>query len=309
MNLPRPIRGIVTPMLTPLVSPDKLDAAALERLIEHLLQGNVSGLFILGSTGEAPGLSYRLRREVIDRSCSAANGRRPVLVGITDTSSVESLGIAEYSARAGASALVLSPPYYYTLSQGAFLAYLERFVPKLPLPLYLYNMPTYTKFAIAPETVRAAADIPNVYGLKDSSGNAGYFRAVQQALSGRPEVALLVGVEEVLAEFVGFGAHGGVCGGSNLEPQLYVQIYDAAARGDWARVEVLQKRVLQISTGVYRVGEPGSSYLRGLKCAASLLGLCTTVMAEPYVALTAAEQEQIRQNLANIGMLSLQAAQ
>ena len=100
MNLPRPLRGIITPMLTPLVDPDRLDAGALERLIEHLLQGGVSGLFILGSTGEAPGLSYRLRKEVIDRACGIANGRRPVLVGITDTSSVESMGIAEYSARA-----------------------------------------------------------------------------------------------------------------------------------------------------------------------------------------------------------------
>ncbi len=304
MNLPRPLRGIITPMLTPLVDPDNLDAGALGRLIEHLLLGGVSGLFILGSTGEAPGLSYRLRKEVIDRACSIVNGRRPVLVGITDTSSVESLGMAEYSARAGVSALVLSPPYYYSLSQGAFLGYLERFVPKLPLPLYLYNMPTYTKLAIAPETVRAAADIPNLYGLKDSSGERGYFRAVQQAVSGKPEFALLVGVEEVLAELVGFGAHGGVCGGSNLEPELYVRICDAAARGDRSAVEVLQKRILQISAGIYRVGEPGSSYLRGLKCAASLLGLCTTVMAEPYVPLSPAEQEQIRQNLTKIGLLS-----
>lgn len=304
MNLPRPLRGIITPMLTPLVDPDNLDVGALGRLIEHLLLGGVSGLFILGSTGEAPGLSYRLRKEVIDRACSIVNGRRPVLVGITDTSSVESLGMAEYSARAGVSALVLSPPYYYSLSQGAFLGYLERFVPKLPLPLYLYNMPTYTKLAIAPETVRAAADIPNLYGLKDSSGDRGYFRAVQQAVSGKPEFALLVGVEEVLAELVGFGAHGGVCGGSNLEPELYVCICDAAARGDRSAVEVLQKRILQVSAGVYRVGEPGSSYLRGLKCAASLLGLCTTAMAEPYVPLSPAEQKQIRQNLTKIGLLS-----
>lgn len=165
-------------------------------------------------------------------------------------------------------------------------------------------MPTYTKLAIAPETVRAAADIPNLYGLKDSSGDRGYFRAVQQAVSGKPEFALLVGVEEVLADLVGFGAHGGVCGGSNLEPELYVCICDAAARGDRSAVEVLQKRILQVSAGVYRVGEPGSSYLRGLKCAASLLGLCTTAMAEPYVPLSPAEQKQIRQNLTKIGLLS-----
>ena len=303
MKLPRPIRGIIAPMLTPLVDPDTLDVQSLERLIEHLLRGGVSGIFILGSTGEAPGLSSRLRREVIDRACSIAAGRRPILVGITDTCSIESMSMAEHSARAGASALVLSPPFYYVLSQAAFLGYLERFVPGLPLPLYLYNMPTYTKLSIAPETVRAASEISNLYGLKDSSGDRGYFQALQQALSGKPEFALLVGVEEVLAEFVGFGAHGGVCGGSNLEPQLYVRICDAAAQGDRATVEMLQKRILQISAGVYRVGEPSSSYLRGLKCAASLLGLCPYVMAEPYAPLSPPEQEQIRRNLAGVGLL------
>jgi dihydrodipicolinate synthase/N-acetylneuraminate lyase len=303
MTLPRPLKGIITPMLTPLSDPDALDAAALERLIEHLIRGGVSGIFILGSTGEAPGLSYRLRREVIDRACSIVHGRLPILVGINDTSSVESLALAEHSAGAGASALVLSPPYYYSLSQSLFLGYLERFVPKLPLPLYLYNMPTYTKLSIAPETVRAAAELPNLYGLKDSSGDRAYFSAVQKAVAGKPEFALLGGVEEVLADFVSLGAHGGVCGGSNLEPELYVRICNAAARGDRLTVEALQERIMRISSGVYRVGEPGSSYLRGLKCAASLLGLCSTVMAEPYVPLNPAEQERIRENLLEIGLL------
>src|SRR5215467_5322455 len=138
MTLPRPIRGIIPPVLTPLSDRDTLDAAAFDRLLEHLITGGASALFILGSTGEAPGLSYRLRREVIDRACALANGHVPILVGVTDTSFVESVTAAEYAAEAGASALVLSPPFYYTLSQSAFLGYLERIVPILPLPVYLY---------------------------------------------------------------------------------------------------------------------------------------------------------------------------
>ena len=106
MNLARPIRGIVTPMITPLLSQDRLDIASLELLIEHLVKGGVSGIFILGSTGEAPGLSYRLRRELMDKACTMVQGRVSIFVGITDTSSIESLGVAEYATRAGASALV-----------------------------------------------------------------------------------------------------------------------------------------------------------------------------------------------------------
>src|SRR5678815_760295 len=87
----QPLRGIVPPMITPLRDRDTLDHDGLEKIIEHLLAGGVSGLFILGTTGEGPSLGYRLRREVIEHTCRLVNGRVPVLVGITDTAFVESL--------------------------------------------------------------------------------------------------------------------------------------------------------------------------------------------------------------------------
>jgi dihydrodipicolinate synthase/N-acetylneuraminate lyase len=302
-TLPRPIRGIIPPVLTPLSGRDQLDAPAFERLLEHLIAGGSSALFILGSTGEAPGLSYRLRHEVIDHACAVAGDRIPVLVGITDTAFVESVNAAEYAAKKGASALVLSPPFYYTLSQSAFLGYLERLVPLLPLPLYLYNMPSYTKLVISPETVRAAAAIPAIYGLKDSSGDRDYFRACKQAAAARPDFALLGGVEEILAELVGDGAHGGVCGGANLFPRLYVQLYKAAVRGDRELVARLQKIVVTISVNVYTIGESGSAYLRGLKTAMSVLGIGNGCMAEPYEPLSADDRETLGRALSDVGTL------
>jgi len=303
MTLPRPIRGIIPPVLTPLSDRDTLDAAAFDRLLEHLITGGSSALFILGSTGEAPGLSYRLRREVIDRACASAAQCVPILVGITDTSFMESVRAAEYAARAGASAVVLSPPFYYTLSQSAFLGYLERIVPLLPLPLYLYNMPSFTKIVISPETVKVAAGMPNVYGLKDSSGDRAYFRACKEAASARPDFARLGGVEEILAELVGEGADGGVCGGANLFPRLYVQLFEAAARGDCETIQRLQRIVMAISGGVYTVGESGSSYLRGLKTAVSVLGIGNGFMAEPYQSLTDSDREHLGRVLSEVQML------
>ena len=88
------MRGIIVPMVTPLLERDKLDVAGLERLIEHILTGGVQGVFILGTTGEAPSLSYRLRSELIQRICDQVKKRVPVLVGITDTSFVESINIS-----------------------------------------------------------------------------------------------------------------------------------------------------------------------------------------------------------------------
>jgi 4-hydroxy-tetrahydrodipicolinate synthase len=303
MTLPRPIRGVIPPVLTPLADRDTLDQPAFECLLEHLIAGGVSALFILGSTGEAPGLSYRLRREVADRACAVAAGRIPIFVGITDTAFVESVSAAEYAAKAGASGLVLCAPFYYMLSQQAFRGYLERLAPLLPLPLYLYNMPSYTKFVIAPETVEFAAGIPNIYGIKDSSGDPAYFRACLEAAACRPDFAVLGGVEEILAELVGQGAHGGVCGGANLFPRLYVELYEAAARGNRETVSRLQKIVMTISAGVYTIGDSGSSYLRGLKTAVSVLGIGNGLMAEPYEPLSADDRAQLGRVLAEVQAL------
>src|SRR5690349_6231143 len=143
----KPVRmqGIIPPLVTPLADRDTLDVVGLERLLEHVLSGGVHGLFILGTTGEAPSLSYRLRRELIQRVCEQVRGRTEVLVGITDTAFVESIALARHAADCGATALVLSTPYYFPAGQTELQAYVEHMVTELPLPLVLYNMPSLTK--------------------------------------------------------------------------------------------------------------------------------------------------------------------
>src|SRR3972149_2815409 len=134
--LPKPLRGIIVPMVTPLLDRDTLDVAGLERLIEHILAGGVHGLFVLGTTGEAPSLSYARRFELIERVCAQVQWRVPVLVGITDTSFVESVRIACKAKEAGAQAVVLAPPYYFPAGQPELLEYLQHLTPELPLQLF-----------------------------------------------------------------------------------------------------------------------------------------------------------------------------
>jgi 4-hydroxy-tetrahydrodipicolinate synthase len=110
-------------------------------------------------------------------------------------------------------------------------------------------------------------------------------------------------VEEILAEMVARGAHGGVCGGANLYPRLYADLYEAASRGDTEKVNSLQTLVLTISDGVYHTGDAESSYLRGLKCASSMLGFGNGLMAEPYRALGEDERGAIRSALKAAGLL------
>jgi len=300
---PAPLRGIIVPMITPLLDRDTLDVAGLERLIEHILAGGVHGLFILGTTGEAPSLSYRLRYELIERTCAQVAGRVPLLAGITDTAFVESVQVARKAKDAGAQGVVLAPPYYFPAGQPELLEYLEHLVPELPLPLFLYNMPSHTKLVFEPKTVRTAADIPGIVGLKDSSANMVYFHQLQTLLKDKPNFSLLVGPEQLLGETVLLGGNGGVCGGANIIPQLYVNLYNAARARDLPAVESLHKKVMQISSTIYSVGRYGSSYLKGLKCTLSCIGICSDFLAEPFHCFRQAERDVIRRYVKELGIM------
>ena len=272
------------------------------RLIDHILSGGVHGLFLLGTTGEAPSLRHRLRKEIIQRALDQIKERIPVLVGITDTSFDESINLAEYAAEKGASAVVLAPPYYFPAGQLELLEYLEHLVPRLPLPLFLYNMPTHTKLFFEPETVKAASEIPGVIGLKDSSANMVYFHQLQQIFKDQNDFRLFIGPEELLGETLVLGGHGGVCGGGNLIPELYVELYEKSIEGDFKKMGILHERIMQISTTIYSVGKYKSSYLKGLKCSLALMGICDDFMAEPFHRFRVSERNVIRQYLIDLGL-------
>jgi 4-hydroxy-tetrahydrodipicolinate synthase len=288
-------------MVTPLAERDSLDTAGTERLIEHILAGGVHGLFILGTTGEGPSLSYELREQLIDLTCKQVAGRVPVLVGITDTAISESVRIAKKAADAGAGALVMAHPPYFPASGPETLSYVEHLTAQLPLGMFLYNMPSHTKLVFDPKTVRAAADIDGVIGLKDSSANMFYFHQVQMLCKDIPEFSLLVGPEELTGEAVLLGGHGGVNGGSNMKPKLYVDLYNAAAAKDVDKVNELHDQVMKISSKIYTVGAY-SSYLRGLKCALSCMGICSDALAEPFTPFGDEDRKTIAQRVEQLGL-------
>ncbi len=287
-------------MVTPLRGRDELDVCGLERLIEHILAGGVSGLFILGTTGEGPGLSYRLRRELIERTCRQVKGRVPVLVGITDTAFTESLQVARWSADAGADSVVVAPPYYMPGAQPELQEYLEHLTRELPLPLFLYNMPALTKVSFDPDTVRCAMDNRKIIGMKDSSGNMTWFHRVVRLLEHRPDWALLVGPEELLPDAILAGGHGGVNGGANVFPRLYVDLYHAALKGDTPRIKELHAQVMHISENLYRIGHHPSAIIKGIKCALSILEVCDDFLAEPFHRFRDVEREKVRDFLSQL---------
>jgi 4-hydroxy-tetrahydrodipicolinate synthase len=287
------LEGIIPPMVTPLKGPDALDVSGLERLVEHIVAGGVQGVFILGTSGEGPGLSYRLRREVIQRTCQQMRGRLPILVGITDTSFTEAVSMAQYAADAGAQAVVTAGPYYLPAAQPELIDYVERLVRELPLPLFIYNMPQLTKVHFEPETLRRLTPLEKIVGLKDSSGDLGYFDKLVRLKCERPDWSVFVGPEHLLVESVQRGGDGGVNGGANFYPQLFVELFQAVKTGDAARAEKLQRRLLQLGQ-IYSVGRHASAVVKGMKCACALLGICEDHMAEPFDRFREPEREKIR---------------
>ena len=147
------------------------------------------------------------------------------------------------------------------------------------------------------ECLRRAMDIPRIVGLKDSSNNMSYFKDAVSLLKHRPDWSLLVGPEERLAETVRLGGHGGVNGGANIFPKLYVQLYQAARAGDGPRSQQLHAQVMEISKSLYHIGRYPSAIIKGIKCALACQGICDDFMAEPFHRFRAEERSQVERCL------------
>ena len=297
MNLP--LKGIIPPLVTPLISYKELDNPGLERLIEHQVAGGVHALFILGTNGEAPSLSHKLRKEFIKKTCELVNKRIPVLVGITDTSLAGSLEIADYSQSVGADAVVVAPPYYFPVADEEMLDYLETLAPRLPLPFLVYNMPTHTKVHMSIEIVKRANELGAI-GIKDSSGDMLYFYSLIDRFKNSPEFALITGTEIYLPETIMSGGHGAVAGGANMFPELFVELYDALLKQDLESISILRKKVLMLYQTIYQVGKHSSRYLKGTKCGLSVMGICNDYLAPPLQKFNPAERKLIEEYIEEI---------
>jgi 4-hydroxy-tetrahydrodipicolinate synthase len=287
------LHGIIVPMVTPLSDSDTLDAEALEQLVEHLIDGGVHGLFLLGTCGEGPSLSYRLRRELITRTCRQVAGRVPIVVSTTDSSLIEAATLGQHAAEEGAEAVVIAPPFYYPLDDNELMRFVRRSVSRSPLPVILYNMPSLTKVSYAPEIVRQLMDQERIVGLKDSSGELGYLELLLDMAQERPDWSFLVGPEHLLVPALQIGGHGGVCGGANVFPHLFVDVFEAATADSADRLSLLWDHVMTLG----QIYEPGAlaapAAVKGLKSALACLGIGNGNPAEPLCVLSETDSRRI----------------
>ncbi len=278
--LPSKLHGIIPPVVTPLIDINTLDIDGLEKILDRLIENHVHGLFILGTTGEGPNLSHSIRKEIIKHITSFVNGRKPVFVCVTDTSPEELLDLAYYAADNGADALVFAPPYYTPINQQELLDYSAWLIPQLPLPTLIYNMPSHCKVSFSIDAVKKLSNIENIIGIKDSSGDMSYLNNLMGCVE-RQDFCFFTGPEILLAETLFIGGSGGVSGGANLYPQLFVSLFEAFQQGDLVNVVSIQQAVKELDRAVYFEG-----FMKGVKTALAIKGICKEVAIPPLFPMT-----------------------
>jgi 4-hydroxy-tetrahydrodipicolinate synthase len=287
-----PLKGIIPPMITPLKSNDELDSAGVERLIEHIMEGGVHGLFLLGTNGEGPSLSYRLKKEFVKLSCEIVKGRIPVLVGITDSSFSGAMDMAEYSKSVGADSVVVAPPFYFPANEAEMINYVEKLAAATPLPFVLYNMPMHTKINLTIPTILRARELGCI-GVKDSSGDMANLYMLIDAFKEYPEFAVFAGTELYLPDAVMGGAHGAVAGGANVFPKLFVELYHASLVHDHEKITSLRNQIIWLCNTLYVVSPSAARITISFKTALSIMGICSDEMALPLRKLEGADREKI----------------
>lgn len=283
-------------MITPLLENKELDSKGLKLLIEHVIEGGVHGIFLLGTNGEGPSLDYSLRKQLIKEACEIVNHRIPVLVGITDTSFKATIEIANYAKEMGVDALVVAPPYYFQITQQETIDYLEALVPVLPLPFLLYNIPSCTKVNLTVETVKKGKELGAI-GVKDSSGDMSLLYALIDEFKDSPDFSVIAGAELFLTDTILNGGHGAVAGGANCFPKLFVDLYEASQSRDLKKIAFLRNQLLYVHKTIYNLGDSPTKSIQAIKCVLSLKGICKDYMALPLSPLNSAHRKEIKRYL------------
>lgn len=240
-DLRKTYRGVIVPMITPLTEENKLDEPALRRMIDHVINGGVQGIFMLGTTGEGPSVPRDMRVRIVQQAIEYTGGRAQVYAGIADTVVEESINFAKEYLRRGAAAVIAPLPSYYTLTPDEQFHYFYTLVERVRGPVLLYDIPQAVHQSIDHSVIEHLRAFPNVVGIKDSSGDRDRLTALLNAYSDDPGFSVLVGTTAMASFGLESGADGFVPSAANLNPALCARLYASALKGDWPLTEELQR--------------------------------------------------------------------
>jgi dihydrodipicolinate synthase/N-acetylneuraminate lyase len=287
------LNGVIPPLITPLAVTGNPDGAAITTLVEYVLTGGCSGLFVLGGCGEGAWLTAGQRAAVVRAAVRAAAGRAPVLVGVMLPATGPAGEAARQAADEGADAVVVGSPYYYSVDAPTQQRHGEALLDAVSLPALLYNIPQATHHTLLPATVRMIARDSRVLGIKDSAGDFEAFLQFLGVKEKRPSFRVLQGYEHLSAASLLQGGDGLVPGLANVAPALFVALHRTARSGDASACARLQTEIEDLST-LHGNGH----WLSALKAACAAIGIGTGVPAAP---LPPADSDQRRSIKAVLG--------
>ena len=291
--------GVLPALVTPLTEDGVVDTPAVDRLVEHVLAGGVSGLVPLGSTGETASLDETARRRMLGAVLKAARGRVPVICGVAQSHLSAAQAEVDAAAGLGADAALVAPPFYYPIDQATVLAFYRSLAASSTIPILLYNIPQFTKIVAEPATVAALAREGAIKGIKDSSRDFEYFELVCGATRDLPAFRIFTGSDSMLLASLAMGGAGTICGAANVAPAWVVRIYEDVKRGDWSAARDHQDQLVDL---IMRLR--GGVFPAAIKAALELQGVCSAWPARPIAPLDTRAKAALGERLASWGLLA-----
>lgn len=277
-------RGVMTAMVTPVHDGGRIDDAGLDRLVDRVVAGGVAGLSPCGSTGEGSRLTPDERMHVVRRVRARVGTQVAVVPGVPVTAvSLARDELVELGS-IGATAALVPPPSFYPCDDAELARLYTMLADDSPVPLVLYNIPSFTGVPLTVSVVLQLAAHPNIVGIKDSSRNVEYLQSLILAADGEAaesgRLAVYTGADTLLLASLLIGADGAIAASSNLVPELGVGIVEAFNRGDIGTAQRFQRQLIEVVTACRQGPFPS-----GWKAALQLAGVCEAEMLPPAAPL------------------------
>lgn len=301
--------GVIAAVPTPFMGDERVDIAALRRIVRFLVEGGVQGLWALGTGGEFAALDDAQKRCVISTIVDEADARVPVVAGTGASGTVLAIRSARLAAECGADVLFAIPPYYYFHEEREILAHVRAVRDATSLPVIVYHNPFNTKVRLPVAAVEILCREERVVAIKDSSLDFDYLQALLRVVPRDGTFGVLQGNEMSFAAGLLCGADGAVLALPNIAPRLCVDLYQAACSGDIERAMALQARAADLFSVFTLPGRTSdSAFLAGQKAALELLGLCSRTVSRPFTSPTDEEMFTIRGILSRHHLLPIAPA-
>lgn len=244
------LRGIIPPVVTPFHNDESLDLTSLRRHIDFMISKRVHGIFVLGTTGEFYALDESEKQSVVATAIEHVNGRLPVYVGTGAETTREVVRLTKMAESEGAAGVSVITPYFLKPTQTELIEHFRRVAESTSRSVVLYNNPaTCAGLSIEPETVAKLAEVPNIIGIKDSSGDLQNTIEIIRRVP-RDRFSVLNGRDTLIAAALMFGAQGAIPASCNIAPDLCVGIYEAFSQGNLELAQTLQARLHPIRTAL-----------------------------------------------------------